>query len=80
MEFLFLHWRNEGWLYATYFTTSLAVQFMCAYFLGKKHIPFFTAVEKWDSVCTYFFFWLKPFIKNKLLVGSGFCCQCFYSF
>ncbi len=36
---LFLHWRNESWLYATYFTTSLAVQFVCEYFLGRKNIP-----------------------------------------
>jgi len=35
-----LHWRNESWLYVTYFATSLAVQFVCEYFLGKKHIPF----------------------------------------
>ena len=37
---LFLHWRNESWLYATYFITSLAVQFLCEYFLGKKNILF----------------------------------------
>jgi len=35
-----LHWRNESWLYLTYFATSLAVQFICEYFLGKKNIPF----------------------------------------
>ena len=35
-----LHWRNESWLYATYFITSLAVQFVCEYFLGKNHLPF----------------------------------------
>ena len=35
-----LHWRNESWLYVTYFTTSFAVQFVCEYFLGKKYIPF----------------------------------------
>ena len=35
-----LHWRNESWLYDTYFITSLAVQFVCEYFLGKKNIPF----------------------------------------
>jgi len=35
-----LHWRNENWLYVTYFATSLAVQFLCEYFLGKNHIPF----------------------------------------
>jgi Na+-transporting NADH:ubiquinone oxidoreductase subunit NqrB len=37
----FLHWRNENWLYATYFITSLFVQFVCEYFLGKKTLPFF---------------------------------------
>ena len=37
---LFLHWRNESWLYATYFITGLAVQFVCEYFLGKKNVPF----------------------------------------
>jgi Na+-transporting NADH:ubiquinone oxidoreductase subunit NqrB len=36
----FLHWRNETWLYITYFITSLAVQFVCEYLLGKKNIPF----------------------------------------
>ena len=36
----FLHWRNETWLYATYFITSLSVQFICEYFSGKKHLPF----------------------------------------
>jgi Na+-transporting NADH:ubiquinone oxidoreductase subunit NqrB len=35
-----LHWRNESWLYATYFATSLVMQFTCEYFLGKKHSPF----------------------------------------
>jgi Na+-transporting NADH:ubiquinone oxidoreductase subunit NqrB len=37
---LFLHWRNESWLYATYFITSFTVQFVCEFFLGKKNIPF----------------------------------------
>jgi len=35
----FLHWKNEYWLYATYFITSLFVQFSCEYFLGKKQVP-----------------------------------------
>ncbi len=34
----FLHWTNENWLYSTYFITSLFVQFICEYFLGKKNI------------------------------------------
>ncbi|MEO6253680.1 MAG: RnfABCDGE type electron transport complex subunit D [Ferruginibacter sp.] len=36
----FLHWRNDNWLYATYFITSLVVQFICEYFLGRRSIPF----------------------------------------
>jgi Na+-transporting NADH:ubiquinone oxidoreductase subunit NqrB len=35
-----LHWNNEYWLYATYFTTSLAAQFICEWLFGKKTIPF----------------------------------------
>ncbi len=34
-----LHWNNEYWLYATYFTTSLAAQFTCEWLIGKKTIP-----------------------------------------
>ena len=41
----FLHWKHENWLYATYFTTSLTVQFVCEYFLGKQHIPFLQRIK-----------------------------------
>jgi len=37
---LFLHWRNESWLYITYFGTSLCVQAICEWFFGKKHQPY----------------------------------------
>lgn len=37
---LILHWNNEYWLYASYFTTSLATQFIAEWLLGKKSIPF----------------------------------------
>ncbi len=37
---LVLNWKNESWLYATYFITSLAIQFTAEYFFGKKNIPF----------------------------------------
>lgn len=37
----YLHWNNEYWLYATYFTTCLATQFISEWFLGKKSAPFF---------------------------------------
>ncbi len=36
----YLHWNNSNWLYATYFLTSLATQFLAEYFLGKKQILF----------------------------------------
>ena len=36
----YLHWNNEYWLYATYFTTCLATQFISEWFLGKNSIPF----------------------------------------
>lgn len=35
-----LHWTNEFWLYAGYFTTCLATQFICEWFLGNKNFPF----------------------------------------
>ena len=41
----FLHWNSEYWLYATYFGTSLAVQFAAEYFLGKKAIPFLQRIK-----------------------------------
>lgn len=37
----FLHWNGEYWLYATYFITGLAVQFLADYFSGRKPVPFF---------------------------------------
>ena len=37
---LFLHWNSETWLYAAYFITSLAIQFLCEWFLGRKKTPF----------------------------------------
>lgn len=40
-----LHWNNEYWLYATYFTTSLAAQFLCEWLIGKKTIPLVTRLK-----------------------------------
>lgn len=39
---LYLHWSNESWLYITYFSTSIATQFLCELFLGKKDVPLWT--------------------------------------
>lgn len=36
----FLHWSNEYWLYATYFITCLATQFIFEWLMGKKNNPF----------------------------------------
>lgn len=36
----YLHWGNEGWLYAVYFIACLVTQLACEYLLGKKNIPF----------------------------------------
>jgi hypothetical protein len=36
----FLHWRNESWLYITYFGTSLATQAVCEWISGRKHVPY----------------------------------------
>jgi Na+-transporting NADH:ubiquinone oxidoreductase subunit NqrB len=41
----FLHWRNESWLYLTYFATGLAVQIACEYFSGKKDISYLLRIR-----------------------------------
>ena len=41
-----LHWNNEYWLYAAYFLTSLATQFVSEWFWGKKSIPFYVRLKK----------------------------------
>ncbi|MFZ1785617.1 MAG: RnfABCDGE type electron transport complex subunit D [Ferruginibacter sp.] len=38
----FLHWNSEYWLYATYFVSCLATQFIGEWLLGNKNIPFLT--------------------------------------
>lgn len=41
-----LHWKSETWLYATYFTTSLIVQFACEWIGGNKNIPLLERYRK----------------------------------
>jgi len=36
----YLQWDNEYWLYATYFISCLATQFVFEWIMGKKSIPF----------------------------------------
>jgi enediyne biosynthesis protein E5 len=35
----FLHWQKEGWLYLTYFITSIVTQFLCELAFCKNDIP-----------------------------------------
>jgi enediyne biosynthesis protein E5 len=42
----FLHWQNEGWLYATYFITSIFTQFLCELAFGKNDNSFFISFKK----------------------------------
>ena len=41
-----LHWKSETWLYATYFATSLIVQFACEWIGGNKNIPLLERYRK----------------------------------
>jgi enediyne biosynthesis protein E5 len=43
---LFLHWQNEGWLYLTYFITSIITQLLCELAFGKNDKAFFTSFKK----------------------------------
>jgi enediyne biosynthesis protein E5 len=42
----FLHWQNEGWLYLTYFITSIVTQFFCELAFGKNDNTFFASFKK----------------------------------
>ncbi len=42
----FLHWPNEGWLYATYFITSLFAQLFCESVFGKKDVSLWQRFKK----------------------------------
>jgi hypothetical protein len=61
-----LHWKNESWLYATYFTTSLTVQFLCEYFLGKKHLPFLQRLKNGIPSVLISSFGLSLLLKTNL--------------
>jgi Na+-transporting NADH:ubiquinone oxidoreductase subunit NqrB len=62
----FLHWKNESWLYATYFFTSLLVQFIAEYFLGKKQFPFFQRLKKGVPSVLISSFGLSLLLKTNL--------------
>ena len=62
----FLHWNGEYWLYATYFFTSLTIQFAAEYFFGKKAIPFFYRLRNGIPSVIISSFGLSLLLKTNL--------------
>jgi enediyne biosynthesis protein E5 len=62
----FLQWHNENWLYATYFFTSLIVQFIVEYFLGKKETPFLQRLKNGIPSVLISSFGLSLLLKTNL--------------
>jgi enediyne biosynthesis protein E5 len=63
----FLHWQNEGWLYATYFITSIVTQFLCELAFGKSNNNFFTSFKKSIPSVLISSFGLSLLLKTNLL-------------
>jgi Na+-transporting NADH:ubiquinone oxidoreductase subunit NqrB len=61
-----LHWRNESWLYVTYFVTSLIAQFVAEYFLGKKQVPFLQRLKNGVPSVLISSFGLSLLLKTNL--------------
>ncbi len=62
----FLHWKNESWLYFTYFFTSLATQFTAEFFLGKRNIPFSNRLKNGIPSILISSFGLSLLLKTNL--------------
>ncbi len=43
---LFLHWQNEGWLYSTYFFSSIVTQILCEIIFAKNKNSFLHSFKK----------------------------------
>lgn len=63
----FLHWQHEGWLYVTYFITSIVTQFLCELAFGKNEQLFFTAFTKGIPSVLISSFGLSLLLKTNLL-------------
>jgi enediyne biosynthesis protein E5 len=61
-----LHWKNEGWLYATYFMTSFITQFICEWIAGKKDFPFLQRFKKGFPSVIISSFGLSLLLKTNL--------------
>ncbi len=63
----FLHWQNEGWLYVTYFITSIVTQFLCELAFGKNEQSFFASFTKGIPSVLISSFGLSLLLKTNLL-------------
>jgi enediyne biosynthesis protein E5 len=63
----FLHWQNEGWLYLTYFITSIVTQFLCELAFGKNDNTFITTFKKAIPSVLISSFGLSLLLKTNLL-------------
>ncbi len=62
----FLHWQNESWLYATYFTTSIVTQFLCELVFGKNDNTVFNRFKKGFPSILISSFGLSLLLKTNL--------------
>ncbi len=62
----FLHWQNEGWLYATYFTASIVTQFLCELAFGKNGKPVITNFKNGIPSVLISSFGLSLLLKTNL--------------
>jgi enediyne biosynthesis protein E5 len=63
----FLHWQKDGWLYLTYFITSIVTQFLCELAFGKNDNPFFISFKKGIPSVLISSFGLSLLLKTNLL-------------
>ncbi len=63
----FLHWQNEGWLYVTYFLTSIVTQFLCELAFGKNEQPVLASFKKGIPSVLISSFGLSLLLKTNLL-------------
>ena len=63
----FLHWQNEGWLYATYFITSIVTQFLCEIVFAKNENGFLQSFKNGIPSVLISSFGLSLLLKTNLL-------------
>ena len=63
----FLHWQHEGWLYVTYFITSIVTQFLCELAFGNNEQSFFASLKKGFPSVLISSFGLSLLLKTNLL-------------